>query len=977
MKKEIIVLNLCDEILPEMMEYFKEREIKVVDPKVDETPYRWTHILTSNMQDFSFLREVYKTVENNIQIISQSPVHNKQNFIWANGKIILNEFWIKSKVRTFILDKFFQEYLSEDIEFSEVKFKALGKFTLHQFHIVGDYLDQLVATSSEQSVSGVNIRSFLDHTLMYLAGLRNRNKMEFPLEVVYGSSAEAFALQLYFPSQGLMIEDVSSCLGMEGSRHSEETLLTTALNTCDYLDFSLITTAKKMVVTAAWLKGMEVEDASLLLSILPPKAKLVGYLQEGNIENKHAIDDSFASQIQLPEIHDEEVRRISGESFSEIIATRISDVLELERIQRIASSQESEEELVQILKESSQEENDKIVFSSQQEYEDVNNIISSTLSQDNTQLVQKEFIKPEELKKIILNSIREQKPEAIRVKAFEEKISNELSRSLNEFCESKMMKSEDFKREHIKEFETYFLNKGLKEHSIILNPLTKELISDLKTRLSASLVNEFQEPSVENVFEKATHHEHDQMRVRRIFKNNLKESLEATFSFEDRGVIKKEDEEVIATVLGSSPSEREVIKELVQDETAVKPHEPLFQNQISEKEKALMVQLESLKKENQSLLEKLQTTLLEVRVQKDSKNTIAEIKAKVSESSPQTQEEDYFKESIDIRNELKKSLEEDKASTPQKKRMVELLEREVQLMANYNGEMMKAKKIQIEASQKESLYISEMEKLKRQLKARELMLNKSKESMQKIASKKDAEIESLNAKLNKSNTLLAKEDNRTALENKHLRAQNINLAKQLDVYKVKLSSLSENLKNKEKSDNSKEAIRKLQMEKNQMKNMFDQAQKEFARVELRAKVESERAQELASEVAQLKEELNNLSIETKAAQIKEKSPEPVQEIDNVMSETQSTQLRELESKIVQLEAKLAEANKNQKGSFADEKKIIHLENSVKKLTQDIAEARNSNNDLKKEANKLRQEKTALQNQIERMKKEALKNKKAA
>ena len=210
MKKEIIVLNLCEDINPELKDYFQQREILLIDPKTDEKNHKWTHILTQNLQDFSFIRESYKTIENNIQLISLTPVNNKQDFICANGKIILNEFWIKSKIRTFILDKFFQEYLSRDVSLSEVRFGTLGKFNLHKFHILGDHFDQLVSASHEESVSAVNVRSFLDHTLMYLAALKNRQKMEFPLEIVYGTSEDAFGVQFYFPSQGLMIEDVSS-----------------------------------------------------------------------------------------------------------------------------------------------------------------------------------------------------------------------------------------------------------------------------------------------------------------------------------------------------------------------------------------------------------------------------------------------------------------------------------------------------------------------------------------------------------------------------------------------------------------------------------------------------------------------------------------------------------------------------------------------------------------------------------------------
>lgn len=977
MKKDIIILNLCEELSPQIMDYFNRRDIQLIDPKIDEKNYKWTHVLTQNLQDFSFLRESYKTIENNIQIISLTPVTDKQNFICANGKVVLNEFWIKSKIKNFILDKFFQEYLSQDVSLSEVRFGTIGKFNLHKFHIIGDHFDQLVSASHEESVSAVNVRSFLDHTLMYLAALKNRQKMDFPLEVVYGTSEDAFGVQFYFPSQGLMIEDVSSAFGMEGNRHSEESLLSTALNRCDFLDFSLIESAKKMVITAAWVKGGGVDDASLLLTTLPHKAKLVGYLQESNIGPAVSNGADYLEHIHLPENQNEEIRRVSGENFSEIIATRISDVLELERIQRIAGTEESEEELVQILKENAQEENDKIVFSGENEFEDVKQIISSSLSQT-SETIQKDFINSEELKKIIIKSIGEEKPEVFKVGSFQEKISNEIQRSIGEFCKEKHLKSGDFSREHIVDFQAYFLNKGLKENSIILSSVAKDLVNDLRQRLKTGLSVEFQENSIETVFEKANHHDFDQKRIRSVFKNNLKEALEATFGFEEKGLIRRDEEDVIAKVLGSTPVEREVIKELVQDETAVQPHEPLFLDHTSEKEKALMIQLEAMKKDNQSLLDKLQATILEVRVLKEAKETIDEIKNQAKELSAGVNEQDIFEASIALKQELKKNLEEENIPSAEKMKITELLEREVQLMTSFNDELKKSKKQQIELSQKESLYISELEKMKRQLKARDFMLTKSKESMQKVFQRKDLEIENLKSKLNKSNTLLAQDENNiSSIENKHLKMQNLNLTKQLEVYKVKLSSLSENLKIREKTDNSRDEIRKLQMEKNQITSQLNQIQKESQRWEMKLKSETERSQMLQIEMKRLQEELSAQMEGAKASMTAIQTNLEKSEQEIPVHEIQLSHIKELEAKVIQLESKLAESQKNQKFNNTDEKKIIHLEASLKKLTQDIAEARNASNELKKESNKLRQEKTALQNQIERMKKDAQKNKKAA
>ena len=92
-------------------------------------------------------------------------------------------------------------------------------------------------------------------------------------------------------------------------------------------------------------------------------------------------------------------------------------------------------------------------------------------------------------------------------------------------------------------------------------------------------------------------------------------------------------------------------------------------------------------------------------------------------------------------------------------------------------------------------------------------------------------------------------------------------------------------------------------------------------------------------------------------------------------------MKDSAQKISALETKLIEALKAQKSGHTGEEtssvKVTQLENSVKKLTQDLIASKNVIAEAKKETNKLRQDKTALQNQLDKLKKEADKAKSAA
>ncbi|MFA5583214.1 MAG: hypothetical protein WDA09_03290 [Bacteriovoracaceae bacterium] len=976
MKIEAFILNLCSEVPQELIDYFESRNLKLVDPRVDDKSYKWTHILTQDINDFGFIRETYQTIEEDIQVISITPVSDKQNFVLANGKLCIEDDWFESDLKEFLLDKFFQSFLDSGILTKDLAFNELGYFSVNQFFSFGDQLDHLSKAAFSSHVSGLTVKTYIDHLIMYIAALKNSSKMELPVEITYGESNQAFAVQMYFSAQNIMMDDVSACLSSSNSRKAEETLLSTALNCCDFFDLSLVSKAQKLSITALWLKNNELESPSFMLCLLPHKAQIVSYISDEVASAVSKFDDP-SEKIQLPSLEekDEGIRHISKDSFSEVIATRISEKVELEKINRIVDNEITDDDIFNLLEKSAEEE-EKIILGSSEELESVLEKVSSAF--EDLDVYKKDSFNEEEVLVEVLNTLNENHADIMEVKSIESSLPQNLKKSLSGFCEEKMLVRGNLTREHIKEFQVYFLKKNLRNKAVVLNPKGRELVKELKDKLERRLKADFQENDIKQVIHSALENEADEIRVKSIFKEALKESLEEKFEFSRKGVIDQKEEAIIVESLSSSLDEnKQVIKEIITNEEGVKPHIPLFKNNESEKEKALLVQLESLKQENKSLAQKLQATLMEVRVLKESKTSMASIQSKASEASHKETQEDHFDENVILKKEIQQKLEEGSFTPLDQKKLLELMEKELTLMTIVREQMLKFKKLQIESAHKEAMFSSEIEKLNRQLKAREIILEKSKENLVKVSKTKESEIEHLRNKLDQAQVNLQMESsNQYATQNKHLKVQNLNLKKQIDVYKSKLSSLGQNLKKKDEANSFKDDLRKAQVKNTQLQNELVKLSKEQERSKALLQKEMRDSKELRNQVKDLKEEINKLQtltmIEPQSQPSKEDSLSQTVEVDQAQVE----KIKNLEAQVVDLEMRLAEAVNAHRVSSVDEKKLLHVEANLKKITQDLIEARNQTNDFKKENNKLRQEKTALQNQIERMRKEAQKVRKA-
>lgn len=414
-------------------------------------------------------------------------------------------------------------------------------------------------------------------------------------------------------------------------------------------------------------------------------------------------------------------------------------------------------------------------------------------------------------------------------------------------------------------------------------------------------------------------------------------------------------------------SDRNIAKDGASETSGSKKAVALFNvSGPSKKEGELEKKVNEVLTQNDQLKSKLMTVMSELKAQKETQSRIQKI---VTESKVEVPYDEPSK--------LDQMLATTGKGAPS--------ERETQMAAEFRQMERQARKIQLEAAQKEMRLGQEVEKLQRMMALKEAMAEKTREGFTKTLEKKDQEIAAMTNRLEQANKHMAgggAQAQSTVIRELERQAQNQN--KMIEMYKAKISTLSSTIESSRTEDGEKEDFRKIQLNNDQLKIQVESMKREVTKLQDRASADSAQLMALKQEKVKLTEALKKAEQATRLSQNTGNGQSAEMETKRLQSQVQllETYLKESNTKAKDLEIKLQTATSvNRNNSAAEDgqskAKITHLENSVKKLTQDIVESRNQLAEIKKESNKLRQEKTALQNLLDKAKKDLEKYEKKA
>jgi hypothetical protein len=853
-KTQIAILNLAGALSTELASYFVRKQIVVVDPQNDSSTHAWTHILVKDIQDCTEIRNTYQTVENDIRIISLTAVNDLQQFMNSNGKLIFHEMWMRNSLGSFILDKFLQEYGGIALDDNYPTFKEKGSFIITNPFNTGEYLDRMVQSAYLDGISGLSIKTFFDHLVMYLTGLKTKGKLGMPIEVMYGYFEDVFGVQLHFFTKDLILEDVTSSLSSEISKQAEKYLLNIAVQSSDFFDFTLLREVNKTVITGLWTKDdrIQSENRGLLFSDLSAAAGITNYPTEGVTSfqiNGDALND-LSDKVVLP------ASKMNSE-----FKTIVKGQKEEESFSQMISGSKAEDEIIQRIKGQMKEEEQVFRISGSKSFD-----VEKFAYRVSSGITEKEggdnFLK--------IKSLKNDLPEAIKSRFAE--FAKELNKS-----------PRDLSSEEIDQFT---------QSEIPL--IVKQTSQNIDSKTGESIGNE--------------------------------------------------------------------------------------------NEKVLELKINGLNAENENLKTKIKTLLTEVKIVKEAKTQMAEIHNKAALAAAQVTVvqqsaanlDNLFKSQILEKMKVQKTLSEQET-----KKLVTLMEKEAQFIKESHDHEIQLKKNQIEMVQKDTFFIQEIEKLNRLVKAKELIATKTKEGFTKMVEQKEIDLANLNEKLSQANKII----NNSLTQNqtqqiRDLEKQVSNYEKMIEIYKNKVMQ-----KPVAKTDDElvKEENKRLLIISTQLKNQIEANKKDLTKSQERMIADAAAMNVLKMDKVKLEQQIKKFAQDARKEELASTSTiNNDLELKKVQAqfENMEAQVRAGLGRQKELELKLQDALKNQKKEVVSEEsstkgKTAHLENNVRKLTQDLVESRNQMAEMKKESNKLRQDKIALQNQLDKMKKDAEKSKGAA
>lgn len=386
MENTPIILNLAGALTEELSSYFTSKGIRVVDPMVDSSLQEWSHIIVRDLESFDAIGDTYGTLDNNIKVICLSQPRDLKNFMMNNGKLVLDESWLKGPFGTFLLDKFFQEYGGVSLADNYPKFKELGAFNITNPFNTGEYLDHLVYNAFENGMSALSIKTYFDHLLMYLTSLKNKGRVGFPIEVTYGTFNDVYGLQMHFFSENMQIEDVTNSLTSSITKTPEEYLLYVSLQSSDFFDFTYLPEVSKVVITGLWTKDESIKTENKGMMFTASVAGNTVSVPAGSesatpfVLNDGAIEDlsSLVSPAGANDLHiipadapveEEEMRIIPAHEVEEEVVTKVSGGEQEEEISTTVKGgkEEADKTVTKISGKKEEKDNFKVTLSSSKE----------------------------------------------------------------------------------------------------------------------------------------------------------------------------------------------------------------------------------------------------------------------------------------------------------------------------------------------------------------------------------------------------------------------------------------------------------------------------------------------------------------------------------------------------------------------------------------------------------------------------------
>lgn len=274
-------------------------------------------------------------------------------------------------------------------------------------------------------------------------------------------------------------------------------------------------------------------------------------------------------------------------------------------------------------------------------------------------------------------------------------------------------------------------------------------------------------------------------------------------------------------------------------------------------QKALMSKLKQIELENKRLKDGMKAMKLKDEAKKKVEDKTKEINEQVKVTDKEVdkkelKEEDKIqvpepKVKVDPQEKqriMEKMEKGEKLTEKEKQTMTQMMDSGEQSVKEIQKEAeKKLKKMALEAEKKEIIFKAELDKATKAVKAKELVLEKAKETMKTAVVKKEQELKELKNQVQHLNQKLEGDETASIKqEAKELKKENESLQKMSEIYKAKLEKMAKSVADSQKDDNSAA----IAEENKTLKRMKESLEKKMSSMEKQYKKMEEEYQAMSS-----------------------------------------------------------------------------------------------------------------------------------
>ncbi len=247
----------------------------VNDPDIDLI------ILKNYSGELKPIKEKYPTTG----IISLGPVADIKDFLYNNGKALLNSKFLSLDLMNEFLGRFIQSETSTlNLEYLfQNKIKHLENIKISGHMSTGYYMDLIAADLFDKNYNVISFREYFVSLISYLSYLKKAGIAGFPFEVEYGEVDGQFIVQCSINISHFVTEYIMESFLPDDVAYPLRGLLLRCYNLADIFDISHIEKKSRLVFTAVWVDHQK-HATSSFNSFFLNKVYSFDYKKEKNFE---------------------------------------------------------------------------------------------------------------------------------------------------------------------------------------------------------------------------------------------------------------------------------------------------------------------------------------------------------------------------------------------------------------------------------------------------------------------------------------------------------------------------------------------------------------------------------------------------------------------------------------------------------------------------------------------------------------------